>query len=153
MEERLDYSSASPRAMAILLEQERYLQARFNDSDSMTLKIWELVKLRVSQINGCAYCIDMHSKDALALGESPERLFGLAAWSDTPFYSETEREALAWAELINSGKPVSDACYQRALKYFGSQGIVDLTMAINAISSWNRIAKAFKPTVGSYSPG
>jgi len=152
MTKRVDYFSSSPQAIEILLEQENYLQRQFSGTHSVTTTTWELVKLRISQINQCAYCIDMHSKDALKLGESPERIYGLSAWLEMPLYSEPERDALAWAELITSGQPVADEHYQHALDSFGAQGLVDLTIAINAINNWNRIAKAFKPEVGSYQP-
>lgn len=152
MTQRLDYFATSPQAMEILFEQENYLKQQFATSHSMTLTIWELVKLRVSQINQCAYCIAMHTKDALKHGEQPERIYGLVAWHDMPFYSELERCALAWAELTISARPVSTEHYQRALQNFGSQALVDLTIAVNAINSWNRIAKTFKPEVGSYQP-
>lgn len=152
MTKRLDYFSASPHAMAILLEQENYLHQQFSNAHAMTLTTWELVKLRVSQINQCAYCIDMHSKDALKLGERPERIYGLSAWFEMPLYSELERCALTWAELITSGQPVDEESYQGALDNFGTQGLVDLTIAVNAINSWNRIAKTFKPEVGRYKP-
>jgi len=152
MTKRLDFISASPRAMEILLEQENNLSQQFRGDHSVSLTIWELVKLRISQINQCAYCIDMHSKDALKLGESPERIVGLSAWLEMPLYTELERSALAWAELITSGQPVAEESYQHALDNFGEQGLVDLTIAVNAINSWNRIAKTFKPEVGSYKP-
>jgi len=138
--------------MEILLEQESYLRRQFSASNSVTLVTWELVKIRISQINQCAYCIDMHSKDAIKQGENPERIYGLSAWLEMPLYSEQERSALAWAELVTSGISVSEEHYQRALDCFGDQGLVDLTIAINAINSWNRIAKTFKPEVGSYKP-
>lgn len=152
MTKRLNYFATSPRAMEILLEQDNYLKKQFTESDSLKPTIWELIKLRVSQINQCAYCIDMHSKDALKLGESPERIYGLNAWQDMPFYSELERSALVWAELVTSGRPVTQEHYQRTLNDFGSHGLMDLTIAINAINSWNRIAKTFKPEVGNYQP-
>lgn len=146
MTKRLNYFTTSPQAMEILLAQEDYLGKQFNGCRSS----WELVKLRISQINQCAYCIDMHSKDALSQGESIERIYGLNAWRDMPFYSESEKNALNWAELITSGQPVTDIQYQSALNALGEQYLVDLTVAVNAINSWNRIAKAFKPDVGSY---
>jgi AhpD family alkylhydroperoxidase len=146
MAKRLNYFTASPQAMEILLTQESYLEKQFTGCTSL----WELVKLRVSQINQCAYCIDMHSKDALNQGESIERIYGLNAWRDMPFYSEEEKNALNWAELITSGQAVTDLQYQNAQNVFGEQYLVDLTIAVNAINSWNRIAKAFKPDVGSY---
>jgi AhpD family alkylhydroperoxidase len=152
MTKRLNYLTVSPKAIEILLDQEKYLRRQFNGAHSLTTTLWELVKLRVSQINQCAYCIDMHSKDALKLGESPERIYGLSAWPDMPSYSELEQSALAWAEHITSGQPVTDKHYQHALDSFGEQGLLDLTIAVNAINSWNRIAKTFKPEVGSYNP-
>jgi len=152
MSERLNTFAVSPKAMEILLSQEGYLKQQFNGNHSVSVTTWELVKLRISQINQCAYCIDMHSKDAIKLGERPERIFGLSAWLEMPLYSEPERAALAWAELITSGQPVTDGHYQRALDVLGEQGLLDLTIAINAINSWNRISKTFKPEVGSYQP-
>jgi len=152
MTKRLDFISASPQTMEIIFKQESNLHQQFSNSQSVPLSTWELVKLRVSQINQCAYCIDMHSKDALKLGESPERIYSLSAWPDMPLYTALERSALTWAELIISDQTVSDEQYQHALNSFGEQGLVDLTIAINAINSWNRISKAFKPEVGSYQP-
>lgn len=152
MSKRLDYFAAAPKALGILLQQEDYLRRQFTGKHSVSENTWELVKLRVSQINQCAYCIDMHTKDALKLGEKYERIIGLSAWSDMPFYSESEQNALAWSELLTSAKPVTEAQYQRALDSFGEEGLVDLTIAVNAINSWNRIAKSFKPEVGSYQP-
>ena len=145
MTKRLNYFTSSPQAMDILLTQENYFNEQFS-GDSILL---ELIKMRVSQINQCAFCIDMHSKAALKLGELDERLYGLSAWRDMPFYSELERNALSWAELIISAKPVSDNAYQQALDIFGESRLVDLTVAINAINSWNKISKAFKPNIGS----
>ena len=152
MTQRLDYFSAAPTAMEILLEQENYFRRQFRDDHRVTVTVWELVKLRISQINQCAFCIDMHSKDALKYRESMERIYSLSAWRDAHCYTSTERLALEWAELITSNRIVGDDSYQRALACFGEQGLVDLTIAINAINSWNRIAKAFKPEVGSYQP-
>lgn len=152
MSNRLDYVAAAPKAVGILLEQEKYLRRQFTDNHALPLNTWGLVKLRVSQINQCAYCIDMHTKDALKLGEKFERIIGLSAWPDMPFYSDSEQCALAWAEHLTAAKPVTEAQYQRALDSFGDEGLVDLTIAINAINSWNRVAKAFKPEVGSYQP-
>ncbi|WP_299496709.1 carboxymuconolactone decarboxylase family protein [uncultured Shewanella sp.] len=148
MSQRINYFTAAPKAMEVLLAQEEYLGQQFKDK----VALWELVKLRVSQINQCAYCIDMHSKDALSQGETIERIYGLSAWQDMPFYSEMEKSALGWVELIISDVPVSDIQYQDTLNILGEQGLVDLTVAVNAINSWNRIAKAFKPNVGHYTP-
>ena len=102
MVKRINYAATSPHAMEILLKQESYLGQQFKEN----AKIWELVKLRISQINQCAYCIDMHSKDALKQGETMQRIYALNAWRDSPFYTETERQALEWAELVTSRRPI-----------------------------------------------
>jgi AhpD family alkylhydroperoxidase len=145
MTNRLNYFANAPKAMDILLSQENYLNEQFS-GESILL---ELVKMRVSQINQCAFCIDMHSKKALKLGELGERLYGLSIWRVMSCYSKVERQALTWAELITSGQTVTDENYQQALDTFGEGQLVDLTIAINAINSWNRIAKTFKPVIGS----
>lgn len=149
---RANYFELAPKAMQILMNQEGYLLEQFGVSKTVTIPIWELVKLRVSQINQCAFCIDMHSKDALSRGESLERIIGLSAWRDMPLYSGTELVALEWAELLTSGKEVDNHSYQKVVETLGEQAIVDLTIAINAINSWNRVAKTFKLEVGSYKP-
>lgn len=149
---RANYVALASRAMQILMDQERYLREQFNASDTVTTLVWELVKLRVSQINQCAFCIDMHSKDALGQGETQERIIGLSAWRDMPLYSDTERAALEWAERLTAGKRIEDSPYQAVVGVLGEQAVVDLTIAINAINSWNRMVKAFTPEVGSYKP-
>ena len=150
---RTNYFELAPKAIQILMSQEDYLAEQFNVSDTVTKLTWELVKLRVSQINQCAFCIDMHSKDLLNDGEALERILGLSAWRDMPMYSETERVALQWAERLTEGKPVDDDYYHSVVRVLGEKTLVDLTIAINAINSWNRVAKTFKPEVGSYKPG
>ena len=147
MTERLNYFKTAPQAMETLFNQEAYFNEAFKDKKIL----WELVKLRVSQINQCAFCIDMHSKATLELGETKERIFGLNAWRDMPLYSEAELSALHWAELQISNKPITDGNYQQTLAVLGGKLLVDLTIAINAINSWNKIVKAFKPAVGSFS--
>jgi AhpD family alkylhydroperoxidase len=149
---RANYFELAPKAMEILMDQEGYLHEQFGVSKTVTIPIWELVKLRISQINQCAYCIDMHSKDALGQGESPERIIGLSAWRDMNLYSEVEFAALDWAEVLTAGKAVDDHSYQKVVETLGEQAVMDLTIAINSINSWNRIAKTFKPEVGSYKP-
>lgn len=149
---RANYFDLASHAMQILMRQESYLREQFSVSETVTTPVWELVKLRVSQINQCAFCIDMHSKDALNQGETHERIIGLSAWRDMPLYSKAELAALGWAEYLTSGNPVDDKSYEKVLDVLGEQGIVDLTIAINAINSWNRITKAFNPEVGSYKP-
>lgn len=148
---RMDCAATAPKALNILFQQEKYLHQQFAHHSVLNPVIWELVKIRVSQINQCAFCIDMHSKDALKQGEKPERIWGLNAWKDMPFYSETEQAAIQWAETVTMEKTISDQQYLRAEKVFGD-GLVDLTVAINAINSWNRVAKVFKPEVGAYQP-
>ncbi|KZZ49245.1 alkylhydroperoxidase, partial [Thalassolituus sp. HI0120] len=103
MTTRANYFALSAKAMELLLEQENYLRQQFSVSETVPVTTWELVKLRVSQINQCAFCIDMHSTQAQQQGESAERIIGLSAWRDMPMYTETERVALAWAEHLTSG--------------------------------------------------
>ena len=149
---RANYFELAPDAINILMSQESCLRSQFNDSDTITMQVWELVKLRVSQINQCAFCIDMHSKDALSRGETHERLIGLSTWRDMPLYSKSERIALEWAERLTKCQAIDEATYDQAVTVLGEQGVVNLTIAVNAINSWNRIAKTFKPEVGSYKP-
>jgi AhpD family alkylhydroperoxidase len=114
----------------------------------------ELVKVRASQINGCAYCVDMHTKDARAQGETEQRLYAVAVWEETPFFTERERAALAWTEavtLIGQGH-VPDDVYQQAHRNFGEKELVDLTLAIIAINGWNRLAISFRTVPGTYQP-
>lgn len=153
MAKRLNYFNTAPEGMQILIEQENYLRAQFEQQSTLSLTLWELIKLRVSQINQCAFCIDMHSRDALKRGESEHRLIGLSAWGDMPLYSNKEKVALHWAECVTNGNPVSESDYQETLDTFGEQGLVILTLAINAINSWNRIAKIFKPKIANLAVG
>ncbi|MCU1329493.1 MAG: 4-carboxymuconolactone decarboxylase domain protein [Bryobacterales bacterium] len=112
----------------------------------------ELVKTRASQLNGCAYCIDMHTKDARALGESEQRLYGLSAWRETPFYSDRERAALEWTEALTliAGNEVSDQVFARVRQQFSEEELVSLSLAVAQINAWNRLVKPFRPAVGSY---
>jgi AhpD family alkylhydroperoxidase len=114
-----------------------------------------MVKLRASQINGCAYCIDMHWKDARAVGETEQRLYGLAAWEESPYYSERERAALAWTEALTNVADghVSDAAYDAARGQFSEKELADLTWAVAAINAWNRVAIASRAEPGKYTPG
>jgi AhpD family alkylhydroperoxidase len=115
----------------------------------------ELVLMRVSQINGCAFCLDMHSKDARAAGETEQRLFVLPAWRETKLYSERERIALAWAEELTelaSHEAVSDALYEQASRQFQEAELVDLTLLVATINSWNRINIAARTIGGHYKP-
>lgn len=150
METRINVFEKGQSAMKALYGLGIYLaKSRIEQS------LLNLIYFRVSQINGCAYCLDMHSKDLLAKGESEQRLFVLDAWRDAPFYTGRERAALAWAEAvtkINRGN-VPDEVYEEAAKEFSEEEIVDLTIAAIAINSYNRINIAFRPLVGDYTPG
>ena len=114
-----------------------------------------LIYFRVSQINGCAYCLDMHSKDLRAKGETEQRLYVLDAWREAPFYTGRERAALAWAEAVTklNGCNVPDDVYEEVRTEFSEEEIIDLTMAVVTINSYNRINIAFRPKVGDYQPG
>ena len=147
---RANHYQAAPAAMEILFAQETYLSAQFTKHPTLNLTIWELLKLRISQINQCAYCLDMHAKNAIKSGESTERIIALSAWRDSPLFSETERCVLDWSELLTAHFAASDSTYQAVQKHFNDAEIIDLTVAINAINSWNRIAKTFQPVVGEY---
>ena len=149
MKERLDYKKASPGAFEAMLGMEKYVR-----QSGLEHPLLELVKMRASQINGCAYCLDMHSKDARAAGETEQRLYVLPAWRETGFYTERERAALAWTEAITqlAGHEVSDELYAQVRRQFDEKAIVDLTLAIIAINGWNRLAIPFRAEAGIYQP-
>ena len=144
---RLDYRKTFPQALQAMLG----LEAAIEDG-TLEPELLELVKMRASQLNGCAYCLDMHSKDARARGESEQRLHVLAAWREAPFYSARERAALAWCEALTllpqTGAP--DDVYAQVREQFAEHEIVALTLAIVAINGWNRFAVGFQPRVGDY---
>ena len=114
-----------------------------------------LIKLRASQVNGCAYCIDMHWKDLRAAGETEQRLYGLDAWEESPYYSPRERAALAWTEAVTrvTDGHVPDDAYERVRAQFSDKEIADLTLAIATINAWNRLAIASRTEPGTYQPG
>ena len=116
--------------------------------------LFELVKIRASQINGCAYCIDMHTKDARRAGETEQRIYALNAWRETPFFTDRERAALEWAEHVTrvADTHVPDEVYHRATAQFAEAELVALTFAVIVINSWNRLAISFRPPVGTYQP-
>ena len=146
MTPRLDYGKAAPGAIRSLVAIDRYL------SDSgLEKSLLHLVKLRSSQINRCAYCIDTHSKEARAAGETEQRLYGLSAWQDAPFYTDKERAALAWTESLTliSDHHVSDELYQQARAHFNETELVNLTLAVIAINGWNRIGISFRPNIAT----
>ena len=150
MESRLNPAKIAPAAYRAMAALEVYVK----HSSNLEKPLLELVRMRASQINGCAYCLDMHSKDARAVGETEQRLYGLDAWREAPFYTDRERAALAWTEaltLIREGH-VEDDVYEAAHKVFSEQELVDLAMVAVAINGWNRLAIAFRAEVGSYQP-
>jgi AhpD family alkylhydroperoxidase len=118
-------------------------------------KLLELIKTRASQMNGCAYCIDMHTKDARAHGETEQRLFALSAWREAPFYTDKERAALKWTEAITDIQRghAADDVFEEVRKHFADAELMSLTLAITTINAWNRIAIAFRLVPGSYQPG
>jgi AhpD family alkylhydroperoxidase len=129
------------------------LSMQVHDSGRLEHELVQLVLMRVSQINGCAFCLDMHSKDARAAGETEQRLYLLPAWRETTLYSEREQVALAWAEeltRLESHAAVSDALYERARKVFDEDALVDLTLLVVAINGWNRINVAARTIGGNY---
>jgi AhpD family alkylhydroperoxidase len=145
--ERINFKQIDPAAYRAMLAIEQYVhQAGLEEP------LLELVKMRASQINGCAFCLDMHSKDARAAGESEQRLYVLSAWREAPFYSERERAALAWTEAVTlvSRTHVPDAVYELARKQFSEQELVVLTMAVVAINGWNRLEVSFRGVAGLY---
>jgi AhpD family alkylhydroperoxidase len=149
MEPRIVYAKAAPGAVEGLRTLETYLA-----QSDLEPALVDFVKLRASQINGCAYCIDMHWKDARARGETEQRLYGLDTWREAPYYSERERAALAWTEAVTlvASSHVPDAVYEQARAQFSEKQLVDLTMAIVAINSWNRLAISFRTVPGAYQP-
>lgn len=149
MEQRLDYVKASAGAFKAMRDLQQYVE-----TSGLEHSLMELVKMRASQINGCAHCLDMHSKDARAAGETEQRLYTLDAWRETPFYSPRERAALAWTEaLTRIREGVSDELYAEVRKHFSEKEIVDLSLCIIAINGWNRLAIPFRTKVGDYKPG
>jgi len=128
---------------------------RFVRESGLETPLLELVRLRASQINGCAYCIDMHTKDARAEGESEQRLYALNAWRETPFFSPRERAALEWTEAVTeiSSSRAPDDVFERVSAEFSESELVNLTMAIVAINGWNRLAISFRTVPGTYQPG
>lgn len=149
MEPRIDYYKTAPDAVKPLLEIENYVR-----NSGLEHRMLELIKTRASQINGCAYCLDMHTKDARAVGETEQRLYALPAWQETPFYTERERAALAWTEAVTlvADGHVPDDLFEQVKKYFSDKEIVDLTMAVVAINSWNRLAISMRTVPGTYEP-
>ena len=149
MEARIDYLKSARGAYHAMLGIEHYLE-----QCGLEKSLQDLIKLRVSQINGCAYCIDMHWKDLRAAGESEQRLYGLDAWEESPYYTERERAALAWAESITNIQDdhVPDEVFEKVRNLFNDKELADLTLAITAINSWNRLSIAARTVPGTYQP-
>jgi AhpD family alkylhydroperoxidase len=150
MEQRINLYAKGQKAMHALLELGQYV-----NKSAIEHRLLNLVAFRVSQINGCAFCLDMHSKDLRAEGETEQRLYSLEAWREAPYYTDRERAALEWAEaitLVREGH-VPDAVYETARKQFSEEELVDLTVAAAATGVWNRINVAFRTPAGNYKPG
>jgi len=149
MHPRIDFFHTSPKALQAMLA----LQAYVNDS-GLDPKLLQLVKVRASQMNGCANCLDMHTKEARADGESEQRLYLLNAWRETPFYSDKERAALEWTEALTNvtNGHVPDAVFAAAREHFSEDELVNLSLAVTTINAWNRLSIAFRTVPGSYQP-
>lgn len=147
MEQRLDYKLASPGAFKAMLAAEAHVH-----QSGLEPLLLELVKTRASQINGCAWCLDMHTKDARARGETEQRLYLISAWREAPCYSDRERAALGWTEAVTriATQEVPDGLYAEVRRHFDEKSLVDLTLAIIAINGWNRMNVAFRTVVGDY---
>lgn len=145
---RINLTAKGQEALKPLFAAGSYLK---NSRIEKTLQ--ELIKLRVSQINSCAFCLDMHWKDARALGETEQRLYGLDAWRESPYYSERERAGLQWAEAVTACK-VPDEVYAQVARHFTEEELIDLTMVVTLINTWNRLNISFpKEVIGTYKAG
>jgi AhpD family alkylhydroperoxidase len=149
MQQRIDALKVAPDAYKAMASLENYVR-----QSGLDPRLLDLIKVRASQINGCAYCIDMHSKDARAAGETEQRLYELDAWREAPFYTDRERAALAWTEAVTlvSYGHVSDEVYETVRKQFSEKELVDLTVAVVQINAWNRFAISFRAVPGTYQP-
>ena len=154
MQSRLDFTKAAPSAYRAMAALESYVK----NSSRLEPSLLELVRMRTSQINGCAYCLDMHSKGARAAGESEQRLYALDAWRETPFFTpfftDRERAALAWTEAITliSSSHAPDEIYEEARQRFTEEELVKLTLGIVAINGWNRLLIGFRAIPGTHQP-
>jgi AhpD family alkylhydroperoxidase len=149
MEARFNYAKAAPGVYKAMLGLDQYLE-----DCGLEESLLHLMRLRASQINGCAYCLDMHWKDLRTSGEQEQRLYSLDAWRECPYYTERERAALAWTEavtLITAGH-VPDAVYEEALAHFSERELSDLTLAVTVINTWNRLSIAARTVPGAYRP-
>jgi len=149
VEPRINYAKAAPGAIEAMLALSSYLR-----KSGLEESLVDLVCLRASQINGCAYCVDMHWKDLRNAGESEQRLYGLDAWEESPYYTDRERAALAWTDAITNVREghVSDDVYHRVQKFFSEKELADLTLAVSGINAWNRLNIAGRTVPGAYRP-
>jgi AhpD family alkylhydroperoxidase len=149
MRARLNYAKAAPGVYDAMDSLDQYLAGC-----GLERRLLFLVQLRASQLNGCAYCLDMHWKDLRAAGENEQRLYSLDAWRECPYYSERERAALAWAEAVTliAGSHVPDAVYDEVRQHFSEKELSDLTLAVAAINAWNRLSIAARLVPGGYKP-
>jgi AhpD family alkylhydroperoxidase len=149
MTERIKYSKVAPGAYRAMSGLEKAVR-----ESGLEPSLLDLIKLRASQINGCAYCLDMHWKDARARGESEQRLYSLDAWRETSYYTERERAALTWTEAVTqiAGNHVPDELYEQVRPHFSEEELVNLTLAVVAINGWNRLAISFRTEPGTYQP-
>jgi AhpD family alkylhydroperoxidase len=150
MKPRIDLTKVNPGIIHALLGLEKQVHKAGLDE-----KLLNLVRMRASQINGCAYCLDMHSKDARAKGETEQRLYGLSAWRETPYYSPRERAALEWTEALTliSESHVPDDVFERVREQFSEDELAHLSLAVVAINGWNRLNVAARTVPGDYVPG
>ena len=150
MDPRIDYGKRFPDLRQAMGALEHYVH-----QSGLDPKLLELVKLRASLINGCAYCVDMHTKVARSLGETEQRLYEVSLWREAPFYTEQERAALAWTEAVTlvSIDHVPDDVYETVRQHFDEMELIDLTAAIVAINGWNRLAIAFRTVPGTFQIG
>lgn len=147
MKARMTFAEVSQEFVEVMMKPGKYLKRCGLDP-----KLIELIDFRISTINGCAYCLDMHYKDAIALGESEQRLYSLSAWRECPYYSEKERAALAYAEAVTANA-VDDNTYEAIERFFSKKEIADLTLAITTINQWNRFNVTFRTVPGEYKVG
>lgn len=149
MKERMDYGSAAPGLMKAM----NALQT-FADTSSLEKSLLELIRIRASQINGCAYCLDMHTKDARAAGETEQRIYTLSAWRETPFFTDRERAALEWTEALTliASSHITDELFDRVRQHFTEKELAELSGAIIMINGWNRLAIPFRDVPGVYQP-
>jgi AhpD family alkylhydroperoxidase len=147
MEPRINLFEKGKKAITPIFGINHYLK-----HSSIDRQLMDLIDFRISQINQCAYCLDMHSKELRAMGETEQRLYGLSAWRETPYFTDRERAAFEYAEAVNA-LHVSDEVYENTKKQFSEEEIIDLTLVVNAINVWNRFNIAFRQIPGDYQVG